>query len=138
MFNGIKGLIQKHRQFLLYSIVGAANTLITWTVFYVLNKRLGMNEIAVSVLAYGAGIINGFIWSTRAVFKTKGTVTNFTKFIAVNILMIGLNAVLVGVFHNQLGIDSFLCQIMATPFTFIGNFVLNKFWTFMPRKNETT
>lgn len=130
MLAKLSDLMKKHRQFLLYCIVGAANTLITWGVFYVLNKLLGWDEVLASILSYCAGIANGFFWSTRTVFKTKGTVTNLTKFILVNVLMIGLNALLVWLFHEQLGVDSFLSQMLATPFTFIGNFTLNKLWTF--------
>ena len=130
MLEKLKELFNKHRQFLLYSIVGAANTLITWVAFYLLNKQLGMDEVISSILAYGLGIVNGFFWSTRTVFKTKGTVANLTKFIIVNALMIGLNALLVWLFHNQIELDSFVSQMLATPFTFIGNFSLNKLWTF--------
>ena len=130
MLDKLKALFEKYRQFLLYCIVGAANTLITWGVFYLLNKLLHWDEVPSSILAYGAGIVNGFIWSTRAVFKTRGTVTNLTKFVLVNVLMIGLNALLVWLFHEQLGVESFLSQVLATPFTFVGNFTLNKLWTF--------
>ena len=45
MLTKLKELINKHRQFLLYSIVGVANTLITWAAFYLLNKQLGMDEV---------------------------------------------------------------------------------------------
>lgn len=130
MIHKLKSLFEKYRQFLTYCIVGASNTLITWAVFYLLNKLLGWSEVPSSILSYAAGIVNGFFWSTRAVFKTKGTVTNLTKFILVNVLMIGLNALLVWLFHQQFGIDSFVSQMLATPFTFIGNYTLNKIWTF--------
>ena len=136
MITKLKNLLIKYRQFLLYCVVGAANTLITWGVFYVMNKLLGVDEVLSSVVSYGAGIVNGFFWSTRTVFKTKGTVTNLTKFIIVNVLMIGLNALLVWLFHEKLGVDSFISQMLATPFTFIGNYTLNKLWTFSKGKQE--
>ena len=134
MLTKLRTLLQKHRQFLLYCVVGASNTLITLGVFYLLNKRLGWSGVLSSILAYGAGIVNGFIWSTRAVFRTKGTVANLTKFILVNALMIGLNALLVWLFHEKLAVDSFVAQMLATPFTFIGNFTLNKLWTFSEKE----
>lgn len=135
MVHKLKLLFEKYRQFILYCIVGAANTLITIGLSYLCNKVLGWESASYAwvtpIIAYGAGIINGFFWSTRAVFKTKGTIANLTKFIIVNVLMIGLNQVLVAwLFHGQLGIDAFVSQVLATPFTFVGNFTLNKLWTF--------
>lgn len=137
MIAKIKELLKKYRQFLLYCIVGASNTLITWVISYVLTSSLvGWSATVASFPAYAAGIVNGYIWSTRTVFKAKGTVGNLTKFILVNVAMIGLNFLLVWLFENRLGIKGFLSQVLATPFTFIGNYLLNKFWTF--RKPAST
>lgn len=132
----LKALIAKYNQFLRFCAVGAANTLITFTVSYILNHVLHMNEAVASIIAYSAGIANGFVWSTRAVFKTKGTIGNLTKFIIVNALMIGLNTLLVTIFSFRLGIDGFIAQVMATPFTLVGNFMLNKFWTFSKKQEK--
>lgn len=129
----IRELLKKYRQFLLYCIVGASNTLITWIISYLLTSPkvgVGWSAAVASFPAYAAGIVNGYIWSTRTVFKAKGTVSNLTKFVLVNVAMIGLNFLLVWVFENPLGVKGFLAQVLATPFTFIGNYVLNKFWTF--------
>ena len=134
MLEKIKSLIQKNRQFLLYCVVGASNTLITWAVSFLLVKAAGLSGTVASFPAYAAGIVNGYIWSTRAVFKAKGTMRNFSKFIAVNVLMIALNYLLVLLFEGQLRIDGFVSQVLATPFTFVGNFVLNKYWTFQTKK----
>jgi putative flippase GtrA len=137
MITKVKELMKKYRQFLLYCIVGASNTLITWVVSYILTSGLvGWSATAASIPAYALGIINGYIWSTRTVFKAKGTVSNLTKFVLVNVLMIGLNFLLVWLFENQFGIKGFVSQVLATPFTFIGNYVLNKFWTFAKKKEN--
>jgi putative flippase GtrA len=134
MVEKLKALFVKYNQFLRFCVVGAANTLITWVISYLLMRKLNMDTVPATIIAYSAGILNGYIWSTRAVFKTKGTAGNLTKFIIVNALMIGLNTVLVLFFSSVLKIDGFIAQIIATPFTLVGNFILNKFWTFKPEK----
>lgn len=132
--DNIKSLIQKNRQFLLYCVVGASNTLITWAVSYALIKLAGLSGNVASIPAYAAGIVNGYIWSSRKVFRAKSTMGNFTKFVAVNVIMIALNFLLVYLFETQLKIDGFLSQVLATPFTFVGNYILNKYWTFRQTK----
>lgn len=136
MIAKLKALFVKHNQFLRFCIVGASNTLITWGISYLLILKLSMDTVLATIIAYSAGIINGYIWSTRAVFKTKGTAGNLTKFIIVNALMIGLNLLLVLLFSSGLKIDGFIAQMLATPFTLIGNFILNKFWTFSEKKEK--
>lgn len=130
MISRIKDLLIKYRQFLLYCVVGASNTLITLLVSFLLTQYAGFSGAAASVPAYTAGIVNGYVWSTRTVFRTKGTVVNFAKFVAVNALMIGLNFLLVWLFERKLGLGAFVSQVLATPFTFIGNYTLNRLWTF--------
>jgi putative flippase GtrA len=92
-------------------------------------------------LAYAAGVVNGYIWSTRAVFKTKGTASNLTKFVVVNLLTMGVNQLLMWLLVDELGpnlafaashqgLYALLAQAVVVPVTFICNFSLNKFWTF--------
>lgn len=130
----LREFILKYRQFLLYCVVGAANTLITLFLFYILDK-INLQYILASIIAYGAGIINGYIWSTRSVFKTKGTAQNFAKFIVVNLVAIALNSLLIYLFVDKVGIHpKILAQALVTPFTFIANYSLNKLWTFSDKK----
>ena len=130
MAEKIKKLFIAHKQFIQYCIVGVANTLITLGLFYVFD-RLSVQYILASVLAYSTGIANGSFWSTRTVFKTKGTAGNLVKFILVNLLTMGLNALLLYLFVDKAGIHpKVLAQAFVLPFTFVANFSLNKLWTF--------
>ena len=136
MLAKLKSLFHKYNQFLRFCLVGAANTAITLILFYLLDKA-GVQYLIASVIAYGAGILNGYFWSTRSVFKTKGTVSNFTKFVLVNLVSIGLNLLLIYLFVDVAGVTpKVLAQAFVVPFTFVANFSLNKFWTFSDRKKE--
>jgi putative flippase GtrA len=136
MLTKLKSLYRKYNQFLRFCLVGLANTLITLGLFYLLDK-LHVQYILASVIAYGAGILNGYFWSTRSVFKTKGTAANFTKFILVNLLGIGLNALLMLLFVDVLHVQPrVLAQAFVVPFTFVANFSLNKYWTFSDKKKD--
>lgn len=137
MIDKIKALVVKYRQFLLFCIVGASNTLITLGVSYVLNKVLNIDPIVASIPAYAAGIVNGYIWSTLYVFRAKKTAGNLTKFIVVNAAMIALNLLLVALYTKLFNISGFLSQVLATPFTLVGNYLLNKFWTFSEKNKKS-
>jgi putative flippase GtrA len=136
MFAKLKALFVKYNQFLRFCIVGVANTAITLGLFQIFDM-MHMQYLVASVIAYGAGILNGFSWSTRSVFKTKGTAVNFTKFVLVNLVAIGLNLLLMYLFVDVAGVQpKVLAQALVVPFTTVVNFTLNKFWTFSGKKGE--
>ncbi len=128
--NALVERIRKHRQFLLYALVGAANTLVTMGVLYVTRELAGWSGWLCYPLAYGAGAANGYFWSTRSVFRVRGTAGNLTRFLLVNVATLGVNQGLMWLLADHWGVYSLLAQALVTPFTFIANYSLNKLWTF--------
>jgi putative flippase GtrA len=138
MLTKLKSLYRKYNQFLRFCLVGLANTTITLGLFQLFDMAK-MQYLVASVIAYGAGILNGYFWSTRAVFKTKGTAANFTKFVLVNLVSIGLNLLLMYLFVDVAGVrPKVLAQAFVVPFTFIANFSLNKLWTFSDKGDKNS
>jgi len=135
----IKELFIKYKQFILFCIVGASNTIITMLVLYVLNSVLGVNYLLSSAIGYMCGVVNGYIWSTLLVFKKKKTADNAFKFIVVNLIVLGVNTALMYLFVDIVGIDNAFnlgklpAQALTICFTMVLNFTLNKFWTFKER-----
>jgi putative flippase GtrA len=134
MWDKLKELLQKYRQFLLYCIVGVANTLLTMAVLYLLFNLLLWPHWLAYALSYAVGVANGYFWSTRTVFKTRGTAANLSKFIVVNLFTLGLNQLLMWLFVDNWHVYNLLAQAFVLPFTFIGNYSLNKLWTFSGKK----
>lgn len=136
MIQKIKDLFIKYKQFLLFCIVGASNTIITMAVLYLLNSVLGVNYLLSSAIGYMCGVINGYLWSTFLVFKKKRTADNATKFVIVNLVVLGVNTALMYLFvdvigmENVLGLGALPAQALTICFTMVLNFTLNKFWTF--------
>lgn len=135
MIEKIKNLIIKYKQFLLFFIVGASNTLITMAVLCVLTKLKVYVPIA-STIGYICGIINGYIWSSKIVFKKKKTVDNAIKFAIVNLLAIGINFLMMLVWTSVLSINEMIAQaITIIFFTMPLNFILNKIWTYRSKES---
>ncbi|MEX1376081.1 MAG: GNAT family N-acetyltransferase [Eubacteriales bacterium] len=136
MITKAKEVYIKYRQFILFCVVGAMNTIITLAVLYVLNSIVGLNHILASDIGYLCGVVNGYIWSTFLVFKKKKTVNNAVKFIIVNLIVLSANTALMYLFVDIIGMENSLnlgklpAQAITICFTMVMNFLLNKFWTF--------
>lgn len=142
MTQKIKDLFIKYKQFILFSIVGAGNTIITMLVLYLLNSVLGINYLLSSAIGYMCGVVNGYLWSTFLVFKKQRTANNAIKFIIVNLIVLGVNTLLMYLFVDILGIDNVFklgalpAQAITICFTMVLNFTLNKFWTFREKEED--
>jgi putative flippase GtrA len=124
----------KYRQFIAFCVVGAGNTVITQLVYMGLYNLAGMNTTLSSILGYGAGVLNGYLWSTLWVFRVKRDAGNFLKFVVVNLVVLGLNTLMVYLLTENPGFLPLRlhqwAQIMVTPVTLVANFLLNRIWTF--------
>ena len=134
MIDKIKQLIIKYKQFILFCLVGASNTLITMGVLALL-LRLGVYYLIASPVAYICGVVNGYLWSSKLVFKKKRTVENATKFLIVNIIVLGVNTGLMWIWVDALSIREILAQILTICFTMPLNFILNKLWTYRSKQS---
>ncbi len=136
MIDFVKKQLKKHRQFILFCIVGGMNTLITMFVFWLLNSVLHINHLIASPIGYACGVVNGYLWSTALVFRQKKTAGNALKFILVNAFVMGVNTALMYLWVNVLGMVELLAQGVTILFTMVLNFTLNKLWTFREKKVE--
>ncbi|NHM30004.1 GtrA family protein [Neobacillus terrae] len=127
--NKMKLSIQKYGQFIKFCIVGASNTIISLAIYYFLLK-LGIHYILASTVAYCAGIINGYIFSSSFVFKKERNLVQAIKFIATYLSSLLINLLILYILVNGLKISEFLAQLMVTFFNVIYNFLLQKLWTF--------
>jgi putative flippase GtrA len=125
----------KHKifQFLKFCIVGLSNTVIAYTVYYLLVSFLNTHYIPANIAAFFISVLNSFFWNNKFVFKTenghKGKMLlrtyisyGFTGLILSNILLF----ILVGKLNISKYIAPFLTMIVTVPL----NFILNKFWAF--------
>ena len=134
MFEKIKELIIKYKQFILFCLVGASNTLITMGVYALLIK-IGVPYLIASPLGYICGVVNGYLWSSKVVFKKKRTVENATKFLIVNLIVLGVNTGLMWIWVDALSIHKILAQALTICFTMPLNFILNKLWTYRSKES---
>ncbi len=125
----IINLFKKYKQFIIFSLVGASNTLITMGI-YALLIRFQVPYYIASPIGYSCGVINGYIWSSKIVFKRKKTLNNAVKFVIVNLVVLGVNSILMWLWVDIVSIQKIWSQALTICFTMPLNFILNKIWTY--------
>jgi putative flippase GtrA len=122
-------LIEKHGQFLKFCLVGAVNTTISLAVYYILLK-LDIHYLLASSIAYCAGLVNGYFFSSSYVFQQRRSVKQASKFIFVNASSLVINLLLLYLLVDVFGVSKIVAQVFVTCFNVVYNFFLNKWWTF--------
>lgn len=128
-FGKFKLLIGEYGQFLKFCMIGVVNTTISLVVFYIL-LRFDMHYLLSSSIAYCAGLLNGYIFSSSFVFQQKHNVKQVIKFISVNTSSLLINLLILYFLVKVAEVSNLHAQLFATIFNVIYNFTLNKWWTF--------
>jgi putative flippase GtrA len=120
------------KQMVKFGLVGVLNTGIHYATFYVLFAFFGVHYLYASVIGYLAGLINSYFlnrgWTFQAGAKKKSL--EFTQFVLVNLIALGVNLAVLELFVGFGGIRPEVAQIFAILFSLTANFLGNKFWTF--------
>jgi putative flippase GtrA len=123
-----------------FAAVGCVNTLIDWSVYFVILKIFPAESAVFYAFAKGfsyfCGIINSFFlnrfWTFRdSLHENEGS--RFAKFLLVNLVGLGFNSVSLYIFLN-LEFKHAMALFFATSITFSFNFILNKLWVFRKGK----
>lgn len=116
-------------QFLKFGIVGILNTLITVVSFNIL-VFVNINYLCANYISYFLGVINSYLLNSKFVFKESRSKENWTKFLIVNILVLGFNSLILYLGVNELGVNISISQIVSIVLGTFLNFGLNKVWVF--------
>ena len=120
------------RQFVKFGIVGALNTSIQFVVFVVLFRWLNIPMLVASGVGYLAGIINSYLINRVWTFEVreKRQTGEFLRFVAVNIVSMGVNLGTLKMLADGVGLMPEVAQVLAIGSSLVVNFSGNKWWTF--------
>lgn len=123
-----------------FAAVGCVNTLIDWSIYFVIftifPSETAVFYAAAKGFSYFCGIMNSFflnrLWTFRdSPHENEGG--RFVKFLVVNLVGLGFNSVSIFIFLN-LEFKQTMALFFATLITFSFNFILNKLWVFRKGK----
>ncbi len=146
MIEKIKALCVKHREILVYLIVGGLTTLVSWgakflwgAVFYpgVSHPSVGQNTV-LNIVENLAGILFAYYPNRRWVFRSTNprVLREFTGFFSSRLGTWGLSYVLNLLLSNVLGIEYHITTILVSVVVVIGNYVISKLLIFRKKKED--
>lgn len=121
-------------QFLKFGLVGVSNTLITFAVYTLLLKALGVWYVAASGIGFAIGAINGFLWNRAWTFKGHvGDALTPVRWFVVQGCGLLVNLGLVYLFVDGAGLDKLIGQAFTIAIVTVLTFFANRSWTFRMR-----
>lgn len=118
-----------------FTLVGAANFVLTFVVFTVMLKILGINYLFSLATAWIVGIIFSyvlnFVWVFKPEQKMQFRARFFRFFLAVSLSM-ALNMLVLSYIVERTDCDPFYVQFVLIPLIAIFNFSTAKYWSLRP------
>lgn len=115
-----------------FTIVGAANFILTFIVFTTMLKVLGINYLFSLIAAWVVGMIFSYIFNFVWVFKPEQKIqfkSRFARYFLASAASILLNMLALNYIVERTGSDPFYVQITLIPFVTIFNFLTAKLWS---------
>lgn len=122
-------ILKKYEEFIRFGIVGVINTVLSLIVYNIL-LWFDVNFLIANAFGYAIGILNGYILSSKIVFKKNMRLENGSKFILTYISSFAIGSVILYLLVEIFNIDKRIAPLVVSAFNVIYNYFINKIWTF--------
>ena len=124
-------------QFLRFCTVGAGNTAVDFTTFFLLTLA-GVPYLLAQVFSYSAGMVNSFFVNRKWTFGVarKTNVSEIVKFIIVNGLSLLVSFGLLLILHDVIHLDLWLDKLVATGGSMVVNYMGSRLWVFTKHQKQ--
>ena len=124
-----------------FLLVGGFNTLMGYSLFvlfqHLIGRHIPAGYMVSLVCSYSVGVMIAFFMHRYLVFKVRGQFwLDFVRFVAVNTVGFGLNAVLLPVAVEVMGLQTFVAQGVVTLFVAVASYCGHKYFSF--RRQDTS
>jgi putative flippase GtrA len=135
----IVNLYTKHRNLILYGIIGFCGAGIDFLVFAILYKYLHVYYLWANLISVSFGITKNYILNTIFNFKTKDKFwLRFLSYYGIGLLGMGISSLLLVALVEVLHLATMVAKIISAGLTVIIQYNLNKHLTFKRGYRETT
>jgi len=118
-----------------FTIVGAANFVLTFIVFTAMLKLLGVNYLLSLVTAWAVGLILSYVLNFAWVFKLEQQIqfrARFLRFFLASAFSIALNMLVLSYIVEHADLDPVYVQMALIPLIVVFNFSTTKYWSLRP------
>ena len=130
-----RAALVRHREPLMYLVVGAWNTLFGYAVFALLYTLLRhrVHVDVVLVCSYAIGIVNNYVLYRWLVFRSSGSVLReFPRFSLVYLVTLAVNLVVLPLALHALPFSAYVVQAAYTVLVVVASYLANKYFSFAP------
>jgi putative flippase GtrA len=116
-----------------FTLVGAANFVLTFVVFTVMLKSFRVNYLLSLAAAWIVGMLFSYVLNFVWVFQPEQPLrfrAPFVKFFLASALSVALNMLMLKYIVEHTAVDPFYVQMALTVFIVVLNFSTAKFWSF--------
>ncbi len=136
LLNFFKYFYSRHRNLVLYALIGLFSAIIDFFIFTILIKSLEFSFIKANIFSVTVGITTSFILNRNLNFNLKDR----TKIRALSFFMVGFSgmfasSLMLGILIHILQISIIYLKIISVLFVVLVQFNLNKYLTFKNLKN---
>lgn len=123
------------KQFVKFGVVGAVNTVLSYTITNIGFYILGLHEQLANLIAFIITVFISFVLNGKFVFNEQSKEDSWIKrlikvYISYSITGLFLTAILLYSEETVLGIEHYIATLMNLIITVPLNFILNKIWAF--------
>lgn len=133
---GVGLFIKNHRQFLIYSIIGASGATIDLLAFLALYNLFGVSATISTAISISLGIINNFILNAYLNFKVRDKLLQrFVSFYSVGLFGLLVSVAIIALLNGVFGINANAAKIASIPIIVVLQYALNKNISFSEKIN---
>jgi putative flippase GtrA len=118
-----------------FTLVGAANFVLTFIVFTAMLKVLSVNYLLSLGAAWVVGMLFSYVLNFAWVFKPEQKIQfkdRFLRFVLASVFSIALNMLALSYIVEHTGFDPFYVQMLLIPLIVIFNYSTAKYWSLRP------
>jgi putative flippase GtrA len=114
------------RVFFTYSLVGLANTLVHWQIFFVLRVAIGLDQSISNLAAFGIAASFSYYLNAFYTFEAKTSLTGYVFFLCV----MGALSFIVGYLGDRWQVHGLLIVTVFSLLSLVFGFLLSRFVVF--------
>ncbi len=143
-FPKIAALCVKHREVLVYLIVGGLTTVVSWACKFLWNlifyagtaHPTSLQNVVLSTVAWVSGVAFAYPTNRKWVFQSKNPhiVQEAAGFVVSRIATYVLDIVVMQLLGNVLGINVYVATVISSILVIVGNYVFSKLLVFRKKK----
>jgi len=127
------------RTLLRFLLVGASNTVVSYTVFHLSLRDLVQSAAVAQALSYSAGILWSFLWNRRWTFRHQGAVLpSLLAFTALQLALLVASSLLVGLAVDRLMLPPTPSWLVVMAFITVLNYAASRHLVFTDQASSAS